>query len=170
MGGMSLPYKNARILAVPEYQKERWPIAEPVIKPPAEYRNPFHNMASEQIEELARRIEQQVVERDCRLVAQSRHLVAYRPFYPEDSDSLKGTPSEKSTDGVTREINYALELGNAVYVFHPKCDWCAKQEESLFTSEMLWGRTRRFPKKSQLAVLPEDDFSGFEELLHNLQH
>lgn len=152
-----------------EYQNKRWEIANPSVEPPTKYENPFRKLSTKQIKQTAERIEQHVVDRDYRLVSQCSILVAYRPFYPKDGDEIIAVPPHDSTGGVTREINFALDIGKAVWGFHPKCDWCSEQERKFFEELSMWHRVRRFPPKTKLAGLKNKDFTGFNDLLTEIK-
>jgi hypothetical protein len=152
-----------------EYQEKRWKITNPAVEPPNVYNNPFKNLSTKQIKQIAARIEQHVVDRDLRLVAQCDKLIAYRPFYPESGKKIVGTPPSTSTNGVTREITYALELRKSVWAFHPKSDWRSEQEKNFFDDLAIWSRVKRFPSKSELPKLKSDNWATFDALLEDLQ-
>lgn len=56
-----------------------------------------------------------------------------------------------------------------MWAYHPKCDYRSEQEENFFNQIAVWGRVRRFPKKTDFELLPNDSKAGFDELLTELE-
>jgi hypothetical protein len=148
-----------------EYHSRRWKLTAPAIAPEEVHANPFCKLSETQVLQVRKAIMEQVVDRDFRLVAQSKQVVAYRPYYPEDGYGKFGRGTKSPTDGVTREMQFAAELERAVWAFHPKCDWQMEQDTGLFGQKALWGNVRRFPRHTDMHKLDNDDFSGFSDLL-----
>lgn len=154
-----------------QYQEKRWAITSPAVKPPDYTASPFESLNQNQIDDVVKTIQAQIIDRDYRLVGQSQQTIAYRPFYPKDNiQEIFGTPTPDPTGGVTTEIRYALQKEQDVWVFHPKCDYHTDQEDRFFVDSAIWRRVRRFPNEEAFEKAANTDFVGFEELLAEVQN
>jgi hypothetical protein len=166
-------YELRELTKFQEYQKQRWPIADPTVPAPERYsKSPFSDLTQPQIDNIVGWISAQIIDRDHRLVGQCERTVAYRPFYPkydaEKSFKKVGEPTSEPTGGVSTEIRFALDKRQSVFVFHPRTDYHPQQRDKFFVDSALWKRVRAFPSLDSLSDLPEGDFTGFDELLQVL--
>jgi hypothetical protein len=156
-------------LATPEgfanFNGLRWPINAPAVERPTPVHNPFAGLSTQQLQELRRTVEEQVVARDLLLVAQADGVAAYRPFYLE----YDGQPLEKPSEGIFEEMMFAVgEKKRPVIAFHPKRDEHQRQA-GFFRQYASGGQTLFFPGKQERDALASDDeATGYKPFLERV--
>lgn len=156
------------------FEDKRWPLPQeaplgpPAVEPTPLTENPFEGLPPGRLLTVKEKIEGEIINRDFILISQAHSLLAYRPFFPEIAEGDQITKSGQISGGMDEEIIFALELKKPVYAFHPKCDHDPSQDQ-FFKDRGRYSQIIYFPRRHTWQDLPQDDFSGFPDLIDDLK-